>query len=214
MSKKRSAGAQPLARASTPQRMSSASMAATSGPTRTGSTGRLDDRRRRELEGQEPAAQEDAALRGEERPDRMGRGEPRRQASEPADVACRPYDAPVGVVGGALGRRRGAPELPVARRPVRGVLREEPVEEGRPGARKPGEDERPSDLLVADLGVLPPIVLDAEPVHEHAAQIVARGDAADESQARLGLDRGEETLERLAEGRIAEVVEAGTPARG
>src|SRR5207247_3822412 len=42
----------------------------------------------------------------------------------------------------------------------------------------------------------------------------ARGAAADQSQARVGLERAEEAVERLAEGRIAEVVEAGTPARG
>src|SRR5262249_57670660 len=87
-------------------------------------------------------------------------------------------------------------------------------EEGGAGGGESGDDERRPDLLVADLGMPAPIVLDAEPVHEHPGQIVERGEAAEEGEPRLGVDRREQALERLAEVRVAEVVEAGPAASG
>src|SRR2546427_2636319 len=168
---------------------------------------------RRELEAQERVAQDDDALLREPGAHRMDLPELRSEAEEPADVTRRSRDARVGVAGGELGWRRREAQLPVQRDPAGRILCQEAVQERGPAAGQARDDEWPPDLLVRDPRMPRPIALQHEAVHQHAGQILARREAAHEVQAGLALERPDETLERFPEHGIAEVVEAGPPAR-
>ncbi len=110
-------------------------------------------------------------------------------------------------------RRRWKPKLPVQGDPTGGVLRQETVQEGGAAARQARDDERPPYPLVRDPRIPRPIPLQHEAVHQHAGQILARREAAEEVQAGLALERSEKTRERFPERGIAEVVETGPAAR-
>ena len=70
------------------------------------------------------------------------------------------------------------------------------------------------DGLLRDLGVEVAQRRDAQAHRERAQQQLAHHEAPDRVQSRLGLDRGEQPPQRLAEGLVAEEVEARLPARG
>ena len=120
----------------------------------------------------------------------------------------------IGVVGRGLGRRARTVDLPRERHAVRGILREEVVQDRRAGARLADDDDRRDDVDVGDLGMLLAPLDDAEAVRQIVDELArrrsarrARADAASVAQ------RVDEPLEAFLPGVLAEVVEAGRVVR-
>jgi hypothetical protein len=57
----------------------------------------------------------------------------------------------------------------------------------RASARQAGDEERPSDLLRRDVGVLLAISLHLEPVHQHVGEFLTRCNATDKVETRFAL---------------------------
>src|SRR5262245_21203138 len=57
------------------------------------------------------------------------------------------------------------------------------------------------------------IPLDPEPIHQHASEILACRQPSDETESRLALERLHQPVERVLDGRLAEVAQARTAAR-
>src|SRR5262249_42718551 len=135
--------------------------------------------------------------------------EVRIEAVEPAELALRRGDPRIVVEVESIRRRRREHHLPVERRAVRRILRQQPVQQRGSGARQSGDEERPAHRLRGDLGRAAAIPPQAEPVRQQADPILPRGDAAEEAEPRLAVEVRDQALQWLVEPGIAEVVEAG-----
>src|SRR5690242_3202573 len=100
---------------------------------------------RGELEAEKGMAEDDDALLGQLRADRMDLPELRGESEEPAEVAGRARDPRIALPCRSLGRRRREAQLPVQRDAAGRILREQPVQERGPAARQTRDDERPAD---------------------------------------------------------------------
>src|SRR5262245_10387630 len=163
-----------------------------------------------ELEAQERVARDDEALLGQERTQLVDAPEARVQAMEPAQLTIRGRDARIVMMMMPLGRRRREHHLPAERRAMRGVLGEQPVQQGRAGARQSGDEERTLHRLQTDLRMPLAVPLHAQPVREQADHILARRDAAEQAELRGAVEVRDQPLQRLAKTPVAEVVEPGT----
>ena len=99
------------------------------------------------------------------------------------------------------------------RRAVGRVLGEQPVQQRGAGARQAGDEQRPADRLLGDLGVPLPVALHLELVLQQAADVLSRGDPSEEAELRLVLERVQQPAQRLAEPVVAEVFEPCPPPR-
>ena len=118
---------------------------------------------RREDHAAEVAAGHAHALLREQRAHRVHRLEAGDHELDAVEQLLRRRDARIGVVGRGLGRRQRPVDLPRERHAVRGVLREEVVQDRRAGARLADDDDRRHDVGVGDLGMLLAPLDDAEP---------------------------------------------------
>ena len=126
------------------------------------------------------------------------------------DVGLALLDARVRFVGRLLGRRARVPRLPRQRHPMRGVLRQQLVQDRRPRARQTDDEERPLDALVRDRGRGPVRLLDAQPRLERVHDVGAAQDATDQGELRFRVEASAEDLEPLAPDVVrAEVRQAG-----
>src|SRR5262249_19631922 len=162
-----------------------------------------------ELEAEEGVAGEDETLLRQASGQRMDPAEVRIEAVEPAELALRRGDPRIVVEVESIRRRRREHHLPVERRAVRRILRQQPVQQRGSGARQSGDEERPAHRLRGDLGMAAAIPPHAEPVRQQADHILPRGDAAEEAEPRLAVEVRDQALQWLVEPGIAEVVEAG-----
>ena len=109
---------------------------------------------RREDHAAEVAAGHAHALLRQPRAHRVHRLEAGDHELDAVEQLLRRRDARVGVVGRGLGRRQRAVDLPRERHAVRGILREEVVQDRRAGAGLADDHDRRHDVGVGDLGML------------------------------------------------------------
>ena len=93
-------------------------------------------------------------------------------------------------------------------------MREQVAQRGRAGARKPQTEQRRHDLLIVDLGKPAEPLLDFQPVHQVADDLVGHRADADLVERRLGVQRTDQYLETFSPGVRAEVIGPGALARG
>jgi hypothetical protein len=105
-------------------------------------------------------------------------------------------------------------DLPHRGRAVRGIEREQLVQDRGARARAADHEHGREDRLAQDLGPLPPQLGELEPVAQRAHDLRARDETAGEGQPRLALERLDEQLEVGAPLVAAEVVEPRAHARG
>jgi hypothetical protein len=167
--------------------------------------------RGREEHAREVVRGERDALLRQARSHRVHRLEAGDQPVDAAEVLLHLRDPRIGVVRRALGRRPRVHDLPRHRHPVRRVLREKLVQDGRAGARQTDHEDRPADLPGPDLGMPRVRVHHAQAVREKPHDVGARDQAAEDGKVRLALEAIEQPAEGLAEALVAEVGEAGRP---
>src|SRR5262249_7429452 len=102
---------------------------------------------------------------------------------------------------------------PVQRDATGRVLCQQAMQERRSAPRQPGDEERSPDLLCGDVGMTLAIPLDPEPVHQHASEILACRESSDEAESCLAFERLYHPVERILDGRLAEVAQARAAAR-
>ena len=136
--------------------------------------------------------QRDALLRhlGPHRVDRLVIG---REARELAQQAVDLLRAPIGAL---FGRHR-IEALPIGQGAVRRVAGEQLVQGGRSGARPADDEDRLGEGRREDLGPRAKRLLDAQVRAREAQGVVARGEAADEVERRVALERRAQGVERL-----------------
>ena len=103
--------------------------------------------------------------------------------------------------------------LPERRGPERGILGEQPVQDGGAAAGQADDDDRPLDGQVQDLRAPPPEVLEAKPGGEQTGQLPLDMGPAERVELQLFLERAAEDGERLVQRRGAEVIEPRPRAR-
>ncbi len=113
-----------------------------------------------------------------------------------------------GVVGVAVGWRRGPPELIGERGPSAIGECEQLVGDRRAGAGAAGDDERRRDGLVCELGKAPFEIHDAQAVLEQTQDLVPGAPAAHQMEVGFVLERCAQHGEALAMAVAAQVVEA------
>ena len=109
---------------------------------------------RREDHAAEVAAGHAHALLRQPRAHRVHRLEAGDHELDAVEQLLRRGDARIGVVGRGLGRRERVVDLPRERHAVRGILREQVVQDRRAGARLADDHDRRHDVDVGDLGML------------------------------------------------------------
>ena len=172
-----------------------------------------DAMRGREQHAREVVRGERDALLRQLRAHRVHRLEAGDQAVDARQMLVDRGDARVGLVGGALRRRPGMHHLPGHRHAVRRVLRQQLVQDRRPGPRQADDEERAFDPAGRDLGMRRVHGGHAQAILEQTDDIGTGDHAAERGEAGLGLEGVQQTPQRLAERRLAEVGEAGRPPR-
>ena len=122
--------------------------------------------------------------------------------STPGQVLLDRGDARVGLVGGALGRRMHVHHLPRHRHPVGGILRQQLVQDRRPGARQTDDEERPLDRArrrSRDARFRAATM--RRRFSSSRARSRARDDAPEQRERGLALEAVEQDAERLAKPR-------------
>ena len=110
-------------------------------------------------------------------------------------------------------RLAGMEQFPRARRAVRGIEREQLVQDRRARATGSHDEHRLDDRLVEDRRVSRPQRREQQPLPQRAQQFGARHDATRDREPRLGAQRIQEHVEMRPPRVAAEVVETGTGAR-
>ena len=164
---------------------------------------------RREDHAAEVAAGHAHALLRQQRAHRVHRLEAGDHELDAVEQLLRRRDARIGVVGRGLGRRQRAIDLPRERHAVRGILREEVVQDRGAGARLADDDDRRHDVGVGDLGVLLAPVDEPEAGREVLDDLARRDLLAELVQVGFGAQRVDVALEARPPRRLAEVVEPG-----
>jgi len=99
-------------------------------------------------------AEDDGALLGKACADGVDLPKRRCEAEQPANLPRSAFDAWVGLMRRPLWGRRWIAYLPVEWHTGGGILGQQAVQERRACARQASDEERPSDLLRCDVGVL------------------------------------------------------------
>lgn len=154
------------------------------------------------------AGHPDALLR-QAGPQRVEGREPRDQRVRHRQGGVGLGDPGVVVVGGRLGRWHRRVDLPGEGRAEGRVLGEEVVEDRRARAGLPDDDDRRHDLAVGHLGVGGAPRGDPGPGREVARELGRHHLHAQLVEAGLLDERGDQPVEPLLPGRLAEVVGAG-----
>ena len=169
---------------------------------------------RREVLRTEAHAEGDAALVRDPGAELVHRLECGRDPARLRDQVVGPRYPRVRAIARRLGRRAGQDELPVGRRHELGVLGQQLEQDGGAGAWQAGDEDRPVDHLVVDLGVGTIRGLDTQASLQKEEQVLPRPEPAVQVELRFRLDRPEQHVEGFVPVIRAEVVEAGVAHRG
>ena len=156
------------------------------------------------------------ALLRQPRPHRVHGLEAGQHPVDPAEVLLDLRDARIALEARTLGRRPGVHHLPGHRHAIRGVLRQQLVQDRGARARQADHEHGLADRSLFDFRMPHARVVHAQAVLEQTQQIAPREHAAERREVRLGLERNEQTAQRLAEARVAEIRRdpcAASPAR-